>query len=44
MYNEVKDFIKKLRVCDMDFISPEEIITYEFHVQYYTREYHGIVD
>ena len=27
-YKEVMDFIKKLCVCDMDFISKEELITY----------------
>ena len=37
-YKEVMDFIKKLRVCDMDVISPEDIITYEYLVQEATRE------
>ena len=28
-YMEVMEFIKKLRVCDMDVISKDDIITYE---------------
>ena len=32
-YKEVMDFIKKLRVCDMDVISKEELITYESLIQ-----------
>ena len=28
-YKEVTEFIKKLRVCDMDVISQEDLITYE---------------
>ena len=32
-YKEVTEFIKKLRVCDMDVISQEDIITYESLVQ-----------
>ena len=32
-YKEVAYFIKKLRVCDMYVIKPEELITYEFLVQ-----------
>ena len=32
-YKEVTDFIKKLRLCDMDVISQEDLITYESLVQ-----------
>ena len=32
-YKEVTEFIKKLRVCDMDIISQEDLITYESLVQ-----------
>ena len=32
-YKEVTQFIKKLRVCDMDIISQDELITYEYLVQ-----------
>ena len=43
-YKEVTEFIKKLRVCDMDVISQEDIITYESLVQEATQEYRDIVD
>ena len=43
-YKEVMEFIKKLRVCDMDVISQEDIITYESLVQEATQEYRDIVD
>ena len=43
-YKEVTEFIKKLRVCDMDVISPEELIAYESLVQEATCEYHDLVD
>ena len=46
-YTEVQEgygFIKKLRVCDMDVISQEDLITYESLVQEATREYLDIVD
>ena len=43
-YKEVTDFIKKLRVCDMDDISKEDLITYESLVQEATREFHDLVD
>ena len=33
------DFIKKLSVCDIYFISPEDLINYEYLVQEATREY-----
>ena len=36
-YKEVTDFIKKLRVCDMDVISQEDLITYESLLQEATR-------
>ena len=29
-YKEVTEFIKKFCVCDMDFISREDLITYDF--------------
>ena len=32
-YKEVMDYIKKLRVCDINVISPEQLITYESLVQ-----------
>ena len=37
-------FIKKLRVFDMDVISPEYLITCEYLVQEATREYRNIVN
>ena len=43
-YKEFTDFIKKLRVCDMDFISQEDVINYESLVQKATREYRDLVD
>ena len=43
-YKEVTEFIKKLRVCDMDVLSKEYIITYESLVQEATREYRDILD
>ena len=43
-YNEVTDFIKKLHVCDMDVISQEDLITYEFLVQEATQEYRDFMD
>ena len=36
-FKDGKEFIKKLCVCDMDFISQEDIITYEYLVQEATR-------
>ena len=36
-YKDVTDFIKKLRVCDMDVISQKDLITYESLVQEDTR-------
>ena len=38
------EFIKKLRGCDMDVISLDEIITYEPLVQEATREYRNLFD
>ena len=32
-YKQVTNFIKKLRVCDMDVLSQEDLITYESLVQ-----------
>ena len=43
-YKEVIQFIKKLCLCDMDFISQEELINYESLVQKATCEYRNIVD
>ena len=43
-YKEVTEFIKKLRVCDMDVISQEDLITYESLVQEATQEYRDLVD
>ena len=43
-YKEVADFIKKLRVCDMDVLSKGDLITYESLVQEATREYHDLVN
>ena len=43
-YEEVKEFIKKLRVCEMDVLSQEDLITYESLVQQATREYRDLVD
>ena len=43
-YKEFTEFIKKLRVCDMYFLSQEDIITYESLVQESTREYLDLVD
>ena len=37
-YKEVTEFIKKLCVCDMDFLSQEDLITYESLVQEATRK------
>ena len=42
-YKEITEFIKKLRVCDMDVISQEDLITYESLVKEATQEYHNIV-
>ena len=43
-YKEVTEFIKKLRVCEMDVISQEDLITYESLVQEATREYRNLVN
>ena len=43
-YNEVTGFIQKHRVCDMDVISQEDLISYESLVQEATREYRDLVD
>ena len=43
-YKEVTEFIKKIRVCDMDVVSQEELITYESLVQEATHEYRDIMD
>ena len=43
-YKEVTEFPKKLRVCDMDVLSQENIIIYESLVQEATRKYLNLVD
>ena len=43
-YKDVMEFIKKLRVCDMDVLSQEDLITYESFVQEATQEYRDLVD
>ena len=43
-YKEVREFIKKLCVCDMDVLSQEDIITYGSLVKEATREYRDLVD
>ena len=43
-YKEVTEFIKKLCECDMDDISQEELITYEYLVQEDTHEYRYIAN
>ena len=43
-YKEVTECIKKFRVCDMDVISQEELITYESLVQEATQEHRDFVD
>ena len=43
-YKQVTEFIKKLRVCDMDVLPQEDLITYESLVQEATREYRDLVD
>ena len=43
-YKQVTEFIKKLRVCDMDVLSQEDLITYESLVQEATQEYRNLVD
>ena len=42
-YNQVTEFIKKLCLCDIDVISQEDIVTYEYLAQEATREYHDLV-
>ena len=37
-YKEVTEFINKIRVCDMDVLSQEDLTTYESFVQEATRE------
>ena len=43
-YKDVTEFIKKLRVCDIDVLSQEDLITYESLVQEDTQEYRDLVD
>ena len=43
-YKEVTEFIKKFRVCDMDVLTQEDLITYESLVQEDTQEYRDLVD
>ena len=43
-FKEVTEFIKKICVCDMYVISPEELIAYESLAKEATDEYYDIVD
>ena len=43
-YKKVTEFNKKLCVCDMDYIPPEYLITYEPLVQESRDEYRDLVD
>ena len=43
-YKEVTEFIKKFCVCDMDVISQDDLITYEYLVKEATQEYRNLVD
>ena len=43
-YKEVTEFINNLRVCDMDVLSQEDLITYESLVQEALLEYRDLVD
>ena len=43
-YKQVTEFIKKLRVCDMDVLSQEDLINYESLVQEATREHRDLVE
>ena len=43
-YKEVAEFIKKLYICDKDFMQPEELITYAYLVQEAMSEYCNIVN
>ena len=43
-YREIKEFINKLRVSNMDVISPEDLIIYDSFVQEATREYRDLVN
>ena len=44
MYKDVTEFTKKLHMCDMNAITPEELITYESLVQKATHEYCDLID
>ena len=43
-YKEVKWFIKKLHVCDVDVIKPENSINCKSLSKYYINEYHNLVE
>ena len=43
-YKEVTDFIKKLWLCDLDFIQSEELVAYGSLVQDFTHEYCNFSD
>ena len=43
-YDGVTEFIEKLRVCNMNVLSQEDIITYESLVQEATQEYRNHVN
>ena len=42
-YKEIAEFIKKLRVCDMDFIPLEDLIIYDSLVKEAAHEYRNLV-
>ena len=42
-YKEITEFINKLCVCDMDTISQDDLIIYEYLVQQATHEYRNLV-
>ena len=44
MYKEVMEFVKKPLLCGKDFMHTDDIITCDFLVQEYLREYSNIVD
>ena len=43
-HKEVTEFTKNIFVCDVDVISTEHLITYEYLVQEATHEYHNLVN
>ena len=43
-YKEVKWFINKLNLCDVDVIKPEKIINYKSLSKYFIHEYQNLVE